>query len=900
MGRMNTGRAWLLRLGGVFKTERRDRELAAELESHVQMHIEDNVRAGMTPEEARRQAVLKLGGIEQLKESCRDQSGFSWLESLTQDARFAVRMLSKNPGFTAVAVVTLALGIGANTAMFTIVNAWLLRPLPLKNPQELVSVWRTRLRAPRQPAYFDLYHDYLVWSTRNRTFQSLAAVFQWDYTLTGAGEPQEVHGAVASWNFFQMIGASPERGRLFEAEDVRNAGSCVISHALWKEQFHSVADIVGQTIELNRKPCRVIGVLPAGFSLRVLDRAFETAVWRVIKAGDERYNSNSPSPVAVIGRLRKGVTAAQAEADLSALQAQLDRQSPDGLVIKDSGILVANLQEDNTRTIRSSLWLLLGAAGVLLIIACVNTGSLILGRNARRSREFAVRMALGCGAGRLLRQLTVEILTIFILGGVIGLPVALGLLRMFVLWSPFGVLPPDGISLDARVLAGTTSIVCLTALFFGSLPALRALNIQAHNELRSGAWSTPARAHLRWRSLFVAMEIALSVVLLVGAGLLISTFVKIDSEPLGFQTHNVFVTDVALPRAVYRTADDRTRFCEELLQKARHIPGVQAAGSATSWPFNVDGLTPLETDQQQGLPIEQLPQAATFEVSPGYFGALGIPLLRGRALSDGDLAGSMPVALINDEMASKYFRGVDPVGKHVRLRYVDQPSPTEPWLTIVGVVGDTSSVRYNHIEWDKYPAVYTSFFQYSAEFPADLADTQKVYVYLRAKSSINAAVIASAVHGIDSNLPLGTLQTAGQVVSDLRSQPRVRATLMGSFGLWTLLLAAVGVGGVMGQAVEQRRHDIGVRMALGAQRHDVMRLILGQGARLAIFGSLVGLAAAWGTARLMTAFLYGVAAADPATFITVPLILIVVALAAAWIPARRAMDVDPMVVLRYE
>jgi ABC-type antimicrobial peptide transport system permease subunit len=315
------------------------------------------------------------------------------------------------------------------------VNAWLLRPLPLKNPQELVGIWRTRVDAPRQPAFFDLYHDYAVWSSQNSTFQSLAATFEQRYALTGAGgEPEQIHGAVATWNFFQTVGATPVLGRLFEAEDARRESACVISHALWAQRFHSAEDIVGRTVRLNRKPYRVLGVLPTDFSLRVLDRPFETAVWTVITDSDTRYSSSAPSPVAVIGRLKSGIAVAQAEADLSILQSQLNRQfsdEPEG-----SAILVENLQHDNTRTIRSSLLLLFGAVSVLLVIACVNTGSLILGRNAQRAKEFAVRVALGCGTRRLLQQLTAEILTIFVLGGLMGLLLAFGLLRMLPLGVP--------------------------------------------------------------------------------------------------------------------------------------------------------------------------------------------------------------------------------------------------------------------------------------------------------------------------------------------------------------------------------------------------------------------------------------------------------------------------------
>jgi predicted permease len=883
----------------LFDRDRIDRELDEEIRSHIEILAEQKSREGLSPEDARRGARIEFGSIGQVKEQVQEVRFGAGFEALVRDVHFGVRMLRKNPGFTSVAVATLAIAIGVSTAMFAIVNAWLLRPLPLKNSQELATVWRTRLEAPHQPAFFDLYHDYLFWSANNRTFQSLAAVYQWEYTLTGAGQPEQIHGAVTSWNFFQMTEAGAYLGRVFEEDDIRKAPSCVISYSLWKEHFHSAADVLGLTIELNRKPCVLIGVLPTRFSFRVLDRPFETAVWRVITLNDERYNHDSASPVAVIGRLKSGVTLAQAEGDLSSLQSQLDRQSPEKLVMKDSGVLVANLQEDTTRTIRSSLWLLFAAVGVLLIIACVNVGSLILGRSAKRSNEFAVRIALGCGPSRLLRQLTVESALIFLVGGTLGFALTFALLRFFVAWSPFGVLPPGGLTLDATALAVTALTVLVATLLFGSLPALRTLDIGRSDELRSGPRTTPARAHLYWRSILVGAQIALSVVLLVGAGVLILTFVKIDAEPLGFHTEEAVAADVALPKAVYRTDDDRTRFCQELTRGIANLPGVRSVGCAATWPFNVDGLTPLETDGKEGLPMEQLPRAAIFEVGPGYFDALGIPLLRGRAFSESDSAGSTPRAIINQEMASEYFGGGDPIGKHVKLRYSDQLSAAEPWLTVVGVVGDTRSVRYNHIEWDRYPAVYTSFFQHFGEFPVDLADTRTMYVYVRA-SSIDASEITSVIHSIDANLALGSLQKVSQIVRDLHSQPRVRAVLIGSFGLWALLLAGVGVGGVMGQTVEHRRHDIGVRMALGAQRREVLSLILGQALRLALAGSAIGLVAAWAATRLISEIFYGVSTIGPLVLVGAPLTLMAVAIAGAWIPARRAMRVEPAEALRYE
>jgi putative ABC transport system permease protein len=474
-------------------------------------------------------------------------------------------------------------------------------------------VWRTRAEAPHQPAYFNLYHDYLVWASRSKRFESLAATFEQRYALSGAGEPEQIHGAVASWNLFQTVGGSAVAGRLFVADDARGEPACVISHGLWERKFQSSQNILGRTIQLNRKLYRVLGVLPSGFSLRVLDRAFETEVWTVITPADKDYDASSPAPVAVVGRLDSDTTAAQANAELSAMQMQLNHDFLDEP--KESGVLVVNLQQDNTRTVRSSLLLLFGAVGVLLIIACVNTGSLILGRNAHRMREFAVRVALGCSTRRLLQQLSAEVLTVFACGGMAGLAIAFGLLRGFTAWSPFGVLPPGGVLLDVTVLIGTAITVLVAALFFGSLPV-------SEGRARS------RRDHVRGRSLFVAMEIALSVVLLVGAGLLLSTFVKIESEPVGFHLQDVLVGDLALPHATYGTNQEQTRFCEKLLAKLTDVAGVRAAGAALTWPFNVDGLTPLETEKQLGQPMEQLPRATTFEVSPGYFAAMGIPLLR--------------------------------------------------------------------------------------------------------------------------------------------------------------------------------------------------------------------------------------------------------------------------------
>lgn len=820
-------------------------------------------------------------------------------ESFKHDLRFAIRMLRKSPGFSAGAVLTLALGIGANTAMFSIVNAWLLRPLPLKAPQQLISVWRSSQQNPGQPAYFDYYRDYLVWAAQNGSLQSLAATFEQRYALTGAGDPQQLHGAVASSNFFATLGVQSALGRLFLPSDASGEPACVISHALWMKQFHSSPSIIGQSIALNGELYRVLGVLPSVFSFRVLDRPFETDVWTVISAADPNYNSQSPAAVAVIGRMRPGVTVAQAESDLSNLQRDLDRRFPDEP--RNSGVLVVNLQQDNTRQFRSSLLIVFGAVMVLLVIACVNTGSLILGRNAERAREFAIRVALGCRTRRLLQQLTAEVLVLFLLGGIAGLAIAFALVRIFVAWSPFGVLPPGGISLDASVLGATAVAVCVTAILFGSIPAWRALKVREQDALRSaGANSSAAVPQLRARFLLVAAEVSLSVVLLVGAGLLISTFIKIGSEPLGFQLQDTFVADVALPYSTYKSGPDQFRFVRQLLQRLQATPAIDAAGIGTTWPFNVNGLTPVETASDRGVALDALPHAAQFEVSDGYFRALGIPLLRGRTFDEHDNSDSAPVAVISDEMARLNFAGQDAVGQRIRIRHIDESDGGSRWMTIVGVVATTRSLRYNQIQWDLYPAIYTSFFQRRDTSTVHNFSAQGIYMYLQAPHGISPALVASAVHSIDANLPVGSLRSTGEIVGSLRAQPRVRADLLGGFGLLTLALAAIGVGGAMGQMVAQRRRDIGIRMALGAAKADVLGLILRRALLLTLVGVVAGVSGAIAVANLLRSFLYGVSVLDPSVFGAVILVLTLVALAAAYVPALRAAKVDPMVTLRSE
>jgi len=818
-----------------------------------------------------------------------------WFRAVLQDARFAVRQLLRSPLTTLAIVITLSLGMAANTAMLTLVNAWLVRPLPLTEPQKLVSVWRTAAANPSEPAYFDFYRDYLIWVAENHTLESLAALFPQDYTVTGSGEPQQIHGAISSWNLFATLGVEAAPGRSFLADDVHGESSCVISHAFWQTHFGSSPKIIGQSIQLNGRPYRVLGVLPAKFSLHVLDFPFEMDVWTLVTNDDPYHATSSSAPVSVIGRLKPRVTIAQAEGELGRIQRELNRKFSDE--IPDSGVLVAGLQRDTTRTIRSSLLLLLGAVAVLLLIACTNAGSLILGRNSQRGGEFAVRVALGCGARRLLQQLTTEILLLFVCGGALGLAMAFAIVRIFLAANPFGFLPPGGVSPDVFVLGITALLIFVTGLVFGSIPAIRTLRLRDANVLRTRA--TSSRVHLRSRMTFVAVEIACSVVLLVSAGLLISSFARMVSEPLGFQTSGVYVGEVALPLSRYPAVDAQSRFVGQLLPKLRALPSLRAAGASTSWPFQANGLAPVEVEGRSGS-LDNTPHAFVFNAGPGYFQALGIPLLRGRDFDNSDRAGKPDVAVINDALARDCFPGQDPVGKRIRIGSLSPKEPGRPWVTVIGVVSNTRSLRYNHTDWDMQPAVYSALLQRrDSSDELHRFDSQTIYFYLQGRA-VKTAMLASAVHSIDADLPVRPLRPTGEIVRGLRVQPRLRASVLGTFAFVTLLIAVVGVYGVMTQFVEQRRQEIGIRIALGAMSRDVVSMVLRWSLLLILPGLACGIAGAAAASRLLPGFLYGISAFDPLTFAGVVIALPTVALAAACLAALRAAEIDPNTMLKSE
>ncbi len=874
-------------------------DLSQEMQQHLDEKIEALVASGMPREEAIHAARRAFGNATLLEQRSREVWMWPLVESLWADVKFALRQLRKSPGFAITAILTLALGIGAATGIFSILNAWIFQPLPLKSPQQLDMLWRSTPANPSEPAYFFAWRDYLYFREHSHAFSSLGASFWRAYALTGSGAPESLDGEVASQTFFGTLGVVAYRGRLFLPQDETGTPVAVISHAFWTKRFHQSLDVLGKTLTLNDKPFKVIGVLPARFSYRVLDQPGDAAVWTLIQAGDPDYKPDSESGVALVGRLRPGVTIAQAQSEMSLLQKQNDQRYADS---PKTGTLIASLQQDNTRTVRSSLLVLGSAVGLLLLIACTNVASLILGRNAQREREFAIRTALGSSARRLLLQLTIENLVLYGISGILGLLIAYGSVRGFVSWNPFGVLPARAITVSLPVLGIAAVLTLISGVFFGAYPAFKAARARADQTLRlSMAAVSAGRGQLRSRSVIVLMQIALSLVLLVGTYLLLTTFLKLNAQPLGFRIADTHVIQLSLPQKHYGSDDQRTQFSDELLRRFRALPGVESAGTTLFLRLADAGRIPFQVEGQQDKNENHLPQAVPVTVGPGYFEAMGIPLLSGRAFADSDLKNTRPVAILNEESARRYFGNKNPIGEHIRIGDPKSPDTAKsPWLEVVGVVGSTKSVRYNQIAWKTRPEMYTDYHQQQIHQSAGNWDYTRMAFIVRTRPgvSLSIATIRQAVWSVDPDLPVGEIRSLGDMVDRLQSEPRVRARLLTIFAALALLMAAIGIYGVMAQSVTQRYREIGIRMALGADRGSVVLLVLKQGLVLAITGIALGLGFAIVAVRLMKSLLYGITLTNPTTYFVVAAVVLVVALVASLLPARRAASVDPVQALR--
>ncbi len=881
-------RVLFIRLAELFRKGPREHDLTAEMESHLQMHIEDNLRAGMNRVEARREALIKLGGIEQTKEIYRERRGLPFFETFFHDLRYACRMLLKNPGFTAVVVFTVALGVGANAAIFSVVHAVLLKPLPYPESDRLVMVWEKVLLPNYQndennpsPGNFS------DWKNQNAFFENLSAYRNRSFNLTGAGEPVRVEGEQVSASLFSVLRVNAALGRVFTVEDDQPAGKRVVvmSNSLWKSRFGSNLQILGKTILLDGESYAIVGVMPPDYSFPDPD----DQLWVPIALTPQDLANHGSHNLLVIARLKANVTQPQAQEEMNRIAQRLTELYPD----TNTGVRVnvVALREQIAGPVRPVLLALFGAAGFVLLIVCANVASLLLGRASARHREIGIRVALGAARTRILRQLLTESSLLAFLGCAFGLLFARWGILVLKLLSPPHIPRMDEIQINAPVLVFSVTISLLVAFIFGVLPALQATRDNINDSLKEGARESAGGARLHTRNLLVIFETALGVVVVIGAGLLLRSFLILERAPLGFQTKSVLTFRV-IPRGErYSQLTGRTEFYKQAIEHIAGLPRVKSAAAVSFIPLtNVRGSKGFSIEGRVPPAAGEIPIAGYDAVTPGYFESLRIPLQSGRDFSWSDTPQAQRVVIINEAMTQTYWPGEDPLGKRIKFGAADDPFP---WWTIAGVVGD---IREFDVLTPPRPTLYLPISQ------AD--DSNYVLRDWVVRTSGDPLAIASSIRAamreVDPDLPVSRLRSLEQVWNLSVAPQRFNLSLFALFATLALVLAAVGIYGVMAYSVAQRTREIGIRVAMGAQRADVVKLVLAQGARHAAFGIIFGLAGAFALTRLMERLLYGVQPTDPATFASVTLILTFVALLACYLPARRAMLVDPIVALRYE
>jgi putative ABC transport system permease protein len=875
-------RGWLAQLFGLFNRKRREQEFAEELESHLAMHIEDNLRAGMSPEEARRVALVKLGGVTQVQELHREQRGLPMLETLFQDLRFGARMLFKNPGFTLIAVVTLALGIGANTAIFSVINAVLLRALPYPEPERLVRF--CEINPGRGWLDFAVSApNFAAWRKQQSVCERLAAYQFNTLNFTGGGEPERASALRVTADFFSVLGVGPAQGRNFLPEE-EQAGSnhvAILSDGLWRRRFGADPNLIGRQIQLSGESYTVVGVTPPDFRFTQ-----GTELWTPLTLLPRGANGSYGHNLSVIGRLKPGVGLAQAQASMETIARQLEQQYPESNA--GWGVLMNTFYDWIVpEQIRRSMLTLFAAVGFVLLISCANVANLLLSRASARRQEMAIRAAMGANRWRVMRQLLTESVLLSTLGGLVGSSLAFWCTNLIKAGTSLDIPRLHETRLDLKALGFTFLIALGAGLIFGIAPAWQTSRLALNETLKeSGRGGGGERQRLR--GALVIAEVALALVLLVGAGLMIRSFMRLQNVPLGFAPNHVLTMQLALPTAKYGQGAPRVNFINQLMQRLRATPGLIEASAVTNLPLAGGGWAEEVTFEGRDAAPGGTPLPADVNaVTPRYFHTMGIPLLAGRDFTEQDRGafwlGESPWTLIvNETFARRCWPNENPIGK--RFRFGDNP-----FGTVIGVVGD---VRYLSLEREARPAFYVSYGHFS--FPA-----LTIVVRASAPPEAMTAALRAQVYGLDNDLPVYNIRPMEQIVSNAAGQPRFQTLLLGLFGAAALLLAAIGIYGVMAYAVTQRTREIGVRMALGARTRDVLRHVLWQGMKLVLTGATLGLAGAFVAARALKSMLFGVSPADPLTFAAVTVFLALVAIAACWIPARRATKVDPLVALRH-
>lgn len=811
--------------------------------------------------------------------------------STVQDIRFGYRMLCKTPGFAIVAVIVLALGIGANTAIFSVVNAVLLRPLPYQQPDRLVQIWHTPPQSsfPGMTRFTVSPANYLDWESQNHSFEQMAIYRYSDLNLTGKGESEVVTAIRVSPDFFSVLRTQPLLGRSFSAEEnaAGHGNVVVLNYAFWKSHFAADPNIVGQTISLNSQSYNVVGVMLAQFDFPLSsDPKLQPQMWTPLAWTDEERAIRGNHNYFVIARLKPNADLHQAQAEMNTISSRLEQQFPAD--DKGWGAAVIPLQEQMVGEVRPALMILLGAVGFVLLIACANVANLVLAKTLSRQKEIAIRTALGASQARILRQVLSETLLLSLTGGVIGLFIAHFGVKLIVAFLAQQLPRADEISLDAPVLAFTLGVSLLTGVIAGLLPALRAAGTNLSDSLKQGLGRTDADSGgNRTRSVLVISEVALSLVLLIGAGLMIRTLSRLRSVDSGMDPHNVLTLELGLSHVKYAQPVQQVAFYNQLLQRVRSLPAVESASAIDSLPLGGSGSTqPIAVEGRPAVPMSEQPEVAVRRIDSAFIHTMRIPLLQGRELNDADTADRPGVILISQSMAKRIWPGENPIGKHLTLTFFP-----DTLREVVGIVGDVKQDGLEVI--DPVATLYVPMAQLPSFYMS---------VVVRTTSEPMALVssITDAVHKLDREQPVLDAITMDEIVAKSLSQQRFNMLLFGAFAGLALLLAAIGIYSVLAYSVRRRVREIGVRMALGAQRMDVIRLILGQGIRLVLIGIVIGVAAAFPLTHLITSQLFGVSAVDPWTFAGVALVLVIVAIAACYIPARRAAKVDPMVALRYE
>jgi putative ABC transport system permease protein len=800
-----------------------------------------------------------------------------------QDAKYGIRVLLRSPGVTFVAVLALALGIGANTAIFSVVNAVLLRPLPYAQPEQLIVLMNVnQQRGSTQPSFSFL--NFADYRAQNGSFEALAAYTSSSAALTGE-TPEQVQGIYATADLFKVLSTTAALGRAFVAEDERAGGVpiVVISHGMWQRRFGADPNIIGRRITLDGMSRTVVGVLPPGFQFQFTDEPPE--FWAPMDPADNMNKQRGANYLHVLGRLRQGVSRQQAETEMKSIAARLEQQYRSDNANRT--VKLVSAQEDLVGDLRPTLLVLLGAVAFVLLIACANVANLLLARAAGRGREIAVRVALGASRLRIIRQLLTESLLLSAIGGGLGLLLSVWGIDLLGAVVPADIPRFGETRLDLTVLAFTLGATLLTGIVFGLAPALSATKLDLNEALKAGGRGAgEGRGRHRMRSLLIVSEVALSLVLLVGAGLLVKSFLHLRSVNPGFDAQRVLTASLSLPAAKFKEDEQQLRFIEQVTARAAQIPGVLAVGAIMPLPFSGNNISvSYAVDGQPEPPPGERPVSGARVITPGYLRAMSIPVVKGRDFTAQDKTDAPKVIVINESLARKHFSGVDPIGKRLSLGL------NEINGEIVGIVGD---VRSNNLMKEAGPEFYVPY----AQVP--FGDVSLVVRTSADDPTLMTKALRSAVQEIDSDQPLYEIRTMNALVSESISRQRFSMTLLALFAALALALACVGIFSVMSFLVTQRTHEIGIRMALGAQARDVLRMVIGQGMRLTLVGIALGLPAAFALTRVMRGLLYGVSATDPLTFACVSVLLALTALLACSIPARRAAKVDPMVALRYE